>query len=168
MTLFHNGIVWTGASERTDALLVDGNVITAVGASAHAAAAGQGVTEVDLEGGFLMPSFGDGHAHPMLGGLEFVGPAVRACSSVEEIVEAVRRFAKDNPDDEWIVGASYDSSLAPDGLFDARWLDDAVPDRPVALRAWDYHTMWVNSVALERAGIHADTRDPALGEIPHR
>jgi predicted amidohydrolase YtcJ len=115
-----------------------------------------------------MPSFGDGHAHPLLGGLEFVGPAVRPCSSVAEVVEAVRRFAAEHPNDEWIVGASYDSSLAPDGLFDARWLDEAVPDRPVALRAWDYHTMWVNSVALERAGITPQTPDPVLGEIPHR
>ena len=71
-------------------------------------------------------------------------------------------------DQDWIVGASYDSSLAPDGLFDAKWLDEAVPDRPVALRAWDYHTMWVNSVALERAGITAETPDPVLGELPHR
>ncbi len=28
--------------------------------------------------------------------------------------------------------------------------------------------MWCNSVALERAGITADTPDPVLGEIPHR
>ena len=169
MTLFHNGTVWTGALGPTvSALLVDGDVITALGDDALAKAREAGAAEVDLDGGFLMPSFGDGHAHPMLGGLEFVGPPVRPCSSVEEIVEAVRRFAKDNPDEEWIVGASYDSSLAPDGLFDARWLDDAVSDRPVALRAWDYHTMWVNSLALERAGITAETPDPVLGEIPHR
>jgi predicted amidohydrolase YtcJ len=169
MMLFRNGTVWTGTPGPTvGALLVDGDVIAAVGDGAVAKAVAAGATDVDLDGGFLMPSFGDGHAHPMLGGLEFVGPPVRPCSSVEEIVEAVRRFAKDNPDDEWIVGASYDSSLAPDGLFDARWLDEAVPDRPVALRAWDYHTMWVNSVALERAGITAETPDPVLGELPHR
>src|SRR4051812_24714702 len=139
ITLFHNGTVWTSAAGPTiTALLVDDGVIAALGEEATAKAAEhQDVVEVDLEGGFLMPSFGDGHAHPMLGGLEYVGPAVRPCSSVEEIVEAVRRHAKDNPDDEWIVGASYDSSLAPDGLFDAEWLDEAVPDRPVALRAWD-------------------------------
>jgi predicted amidohydrolase YtcJ len=168
-TLFRNGTVWTGASGPTvDAVLVDGGVVVAVGEATRAMAAEQEPAEVDLEGGFLMPSFGDGHAHPLLGGLEFVGPAVRPCSSVAEIVEAVRRFAAEHPNDEWIVGASYDSSLAPGGLFDARWLDDAVPDRPVALRAWDYHTMWVNSVALERAGITAQTPDPVLGEIPHR
>ncbi|MEU6611897.1 hypothetical protein ABZ922_44030 [Streptomyces shenzhenensis] len=35
-------------------------------------------------------------------------------------------------------------ALAPDGLFDARRLDAAAPDRPVAQRAWDYHTLWCN------------------------
>ena len=106
-----------------------------------------------------MPSFGDGHAHPLLGGLEAVGPPIRPCRSVAEIVEAVREIAETHPDEEWIVGASYDGSLAPNSLFDARWLDAVVPDRPVMLRAWDYHTAWCNSAALERAGIAADTPD---------
>jgi predicted amidohydrolase YtcJ len=126
------------------------------------------VAQVHLDGGFLMPSFGDGHAHPLYGGLEAVGPPIRGCATVDEIVLAVKQFAADNPGEEWIVGASYDSSLAPDGLFDSRWLDAAVPDRPVVLRAWDYHTVWCNSVAIERAGITADTPDPVIGEIPHR
>ncbi|MDZ4268861.1 MAG: amidohydrolase, partial [Mycobacterium sp.] len=97
-----------------------------------------------------------------------VGPPVRGCGSVDDIVLAVKQYAAEHPDREWIAGASYDGSLAPDGLFDARWLDAAVPDRPVVLRAWDYHTVWCNSVALQRAGITADTPDPVLGEIPHR
>jgi predicted amidohydrolase YtcJ len=170
MTLFHNGTVWTGTSEVpvSDALLVTDGVIAGLGDAARSAAAEGEVEKVDLEGGFLMPSFGDGHAHPMLGGLEYVGPAVRPCGSVAEIVEAVRTYAEAHPDQEWIVGASYDGSLAEGGLFDARWLDEAVPDRPVVLRAWDYHTVWCNTVALERAGITADTPDPELGEIPHR
>ncbi len=166
-TLFRNGTIWTATRDgSTDALLVVDGVVHAVGEAARVAAGS--ADEVDLDGGFLMPSFGDGHAHPLLGGLEFAGPPVRPCSSVDEIVESVRTFAAQHPELDWIVGASYDSSLAPEGLFDARWLDAAVPDRPVALRAWDYHTMWCNSVALDRAGITADTPDPVLGEIPHR
>ena len=102
---------------------------------------------VDLDGGFLMPSFGDGHAHPLYGGLEAAGPAIRPCRSVDEILAAVRRYADEHPDQEWITGASYDGSLAPEGLFDARWLDAVVPDRPVVLRAWDYHTVWCNTAA---------------------
>jgi predicted amidohydrolase YtcJ len=164
-TLFTGGVIWTGTGD-TDAVLVSDGAVVAVGDEARRRA--DGADRVDLDGGFLMPSFGDGHAHPLYGGLEAVGPPVRAGKNVDEIVQAVKQFAADHPDQEWILGASYDGSLAPDGLFDARWLDAAVPDRPVALRAWDYHTMWCNSAALERAGITADTPDPVLGEIPHR
>ena len=166
-TIFTGGVIWTGFGRRNRC--VADRRWNSAGARRRSAGIGRRApTQVDLAGGFLMPSFGDGHAHPLYGGLEYAGPAVRPCSSVDEIVDTVGTFAVEHPDDEWIIGASYDSSLAPDGLFDARWLDAAVPDRPVVLRAWDYHTMWCNSVALQRAGITADTPDPVLGEIPHR
>lgn len=172
--LLHSGTVFTGAaSPDVDAvLLVDGR-IAGLGAEAHRLAeaatdAGSEVLRTDLGGAFVSASFGDGHAHPLFGGLEEAGPRVRACGSVEEIVAEVKRFAEEHPELEWIFGASYDGSLAPEGLFDARWLDEAVPDRPVLLRAWDYHTVWVNSAALAAAGITRDTPDPELGEITHR
>ena len=57
----------------------------------------KGIPHLYLGGGFLMPSFGDGHAHPLYGGLESAGPAVRPCKSVDEIVTAVKTFAADNP-----------------------------------------------------------------------
>ena len=167
--LFTGGTVWMGSGEADEsALLIEGGRIAAIGAAAIMQA-GQGEAEnVDLDGGFLMPSFGEGHAHPMFGGLEACGPQIRGRGSVAEIVAEVRRYAEANPDQEWIIGASYDGSLAPSGLFDARWLDEAVSDRPVMLRAWDYHTVWCNSLALELAGITRDTPEPVLGEIPRR
>lgn len=167
---FVGGTIWTGTDEHpTSSVLVVDGIIAALGAQAgrHAAELAD-VETVDLQGGFLMAAFGDGHAHPLAGGMEGVGPPVRACHSVDEIVSAVRVYAAGHPEQEWIAGASYDSSLAPGGLFDARWLDAAVPDRPVVLRAWDYHTVWCNTVALQRCGITADTPDPPLGEIVHR
>jgi predicted amidohydrolase YtcJ len=165
-TLFTGGTIWTGSHD-VDALLVSDGVVQAVGEQARAGAP-SGADTVDLGGGFLMPSFGDGHAHPLYGGLEAAGPPVRPCRSVDEILAAVNRYAEGHPEQDWIVGASYDGSLAPEGLFDARWLDSVVPDRPVVLRAWDYHTVWCNTAALNRAGITPDTPDPTLGEIPHR
>lgn len=165
---FDGGTIWTGAeSADADALLVLDGRIAAVGAAARERA-GEAAEHIDLGGGFLMPAFGDGHAHPQFGGLESAGPAVRDCASIEEIVAEVRRYAAEHPEREWITGASYDGSLAPEGLFDARWLDVAVPDRPVVLRAWDYHTVWCNSRALELAGITDATPEPELGEIPRR
>ena len=83
-TLFTGGTIWTGDGD-TDALLVTDGVVTATGRAAQR----DDAQVVDLDGGFLMPSFGDGHAHPLYGGLEAVGPAVRSCGSVDEIVTAV-------------------------------------------------------------------------------
>jgi predicted amidohydrolase YtcJ len=66
------------------------------------------------------------------------------------------------------VGGPYDPSLAPGGRFDARWLDEAVPDRPVALQSADHHCVWANSEALRTAGIDAETPDPPAGFIVRR
>lgn len=173
-THFFGGTIWRGAGAATSrSLLVRDDLVVALDDEADAAAeaaraADESIEVVDLAGGFLMPSFGDGHAHPLFGGLEAEGPDVRDCTSVEQIVAAVAEYAAASPDAPWIFGASYDPALVDEGLFDARWLDAAVADRPVVLRAYDYHTIWVNSRALELAGIDADTPEPELGEITRR
>jgi predicted amidohydrolase YtcJ len=87
---------------------------------------------------------------------------------VPEVVEVVRRFAAEHPEEHWIVGGPYDPSLAAGGLFDARWLDAAVPDRPVALQSTDHHCVWGNSEALRLAGIDENTPDPAAATIARR
>ncbi|WP_120522501.1 amidohydrolase [Arthrobacter celericrescens] len=182
LTIFHGGTVAAPSPEggsdvgnpdggtragRATALAVRSGVIAAVGADALALL-GEADETVDLAGGYLSPSFADGHAHPLYGGLEGLGPQIRSCGSVEEIAASVREWADAHPEAEWIIGASYDATLAPGGMFDAAWLDAAVPDRPVLLRAWDYHTVWVNSAALKAAGIDRDTPEPALGRIARR
>ncbi|WP_369213479.1 amidohydrolase [Streptomyces flavofungini] len=123
---------------------------------------------VDIGDGLLMAAFGDGHAHPLFGGLESFGPQIKELGSVAAIAAEVGRWATEHPEAEWIVGASYDPALAPDGEFDARWLDAAVPDRPVVLRAHDYHTVWCNTAALRRAGVTEATPEPRLGWIVRR
>lgn len=162
--LFSNGTIWCGPGiEPATSLIVEDGVITAIGNDLDT----REVDEiVDLDGGFLMPGFGEGHAHPIFGGLESAGPAITGEHSIEGITQKVREYAQEHPDKEWILGASYDGSLAEGGLFRAEWLDEAVANRPVVLRAWDYHTVWCNSKALEVAGIDASTVDPPLGEIP--
>ncbi|MCW2881442.1 MAG: amidohydrolase [Sphaerisporangium sp.] len=164
-TLFHNGIVWTGTGTTADALSVQDGQIEALGAEALARTPDE---VVDLQGGLLLPAFGDGHCHPDHAGFETMGPQVRGLGSVEEIVEEVRRYAGAHPEAEWIIGAGYDATVTPGGVFDARWLDAAVPDRPVALRAWDYHTLWCNTQAMTRAGLDATTADTARGAYARR
>ncbi|MGW6455750.1 amidohydrolase [Streptomyces sp. NPDC055078] len=168
-TLVFLGTVRTGGAAYGDttALAVRDGLIAALGDDAERLT--DGASEViDLGGGLLMPAFGDGHAHPLFAGLEHFGPRIRDLPSVDAVVSEVGRWAAGHPDAAWIVGASYDPSLAPGGDFDARWLDEAVADRPVVLRANDYHTVWCNTEALRRAGVDADTPDPRLGRIARR
>jgi hypothetical protein len=122
----------------------------------------------DLQGGALLPSFGDGHVHPLWGGVELAGPPVREATTVSQVVDAVRRWAGDHPDTPWVQGGPYDPTLAPGGRFDAAWLDEAVPDRPVVLQSADHHCVWVNTEALRRAGIDERTPDPPAGEVARR
>lgn len=167
--LFTGGTVRTGvpgAQPRT-ALAVAGGRILALGQDALDAS-GPRTVVTDLAGGALLPAFGDGHVHPLLGGLGLRGVPVRQARSVAEILAAVAAWAAEHPDAEWVTGDAFDPTLAHGGRFDARWLDTVVADRPVVLRTMDHHTMWVNSEALRRAGIDAATPEPAAGQIVRR
>jgi predicted amidohydrolase YtcJ len=166
-TLWHNGHVWADRSTSTHAVAAKDGVIVALGDEALAIkSSAQHV--IDLDGKSMTPGFGDGHAHPVFGGTESLFANVRGKFSIEEVVEAVRVWAEANPDAPWVRGEGYDPSIAPRGEMDARWLDAVVSDRPVVLRAVDYHTAWVNTKAMEMAGITADTVDPHDGEITRR
>ncbi|MFM1783763.1 MAG: hypothetical protein RLZZ579_40 [Actinomycetota bacterium] len=99
----------------------------------------------------IFPAFRDGHAHPLFAGRESLGPQVDGLKSINDVLDVVESFAKNNPHEDWIVGGAYDRSLAR--TFEAKWLDKACADRPVILHASDHHTIWVNSKALELAGL---------------
>ncbi|MCM3695112.1 amidohydrolase [Microbacterium oleivorans] len=161
VTVFHGGAVRVdGASPDAERLVVVDGVIASPDTPIPADA-----EHVDLEGGLLLPAFGDGHAHPLLAGRERVGPELRDATTVAEIAARVRAWAAES-DQPWLVGGSYDATIVDGGMFDAQWLD--VVDRPVVLHAWDYHTVWVNSAALRAAGVDATTPDPDLGRIVRR
>lgn len=164
-TVWHNGNVWINEKQTSHALAATDGLIVAHGEEALALAADE---RNDLNGATLLPGFGDGHAHPVFGGIETLFAPVRGPEKLEQLLEAVKTWAEENPDATWVRGEGYDPSLAPRGEFDAKWLDEIVPDRPVVLRAMDYHTAWVNTKALELAGITKDTPQPADGEISKR
>lgn len=171
LSIWHNGVIWLDYESRTNAVAAQDGVIIAVGQSAlDLINTEQNLKSTqfvhDLTGGTLLAGFGDGHAHPINGGIETLFAPVGKAKSIDEVVEIVKQFAKANPNLEIIRGEGYDPSLAPKGEFQATWLDAAVSDRPVVLRALDYHTAWLNTAALNWAGINSNTAEPHLGEIP--
>lgn len=161
------GDIWTGNPENpwSNAIFVENGKIRALGEEALALAAHSPIPTLPLGDEVLVPAFGEGHAHPLYGGREFQGPQITGLKSVSAIVAEVKRFAQAHPDDEWIVGSSYEAAIIEGGNFLASWLDEAVSDRPVFLRAMDFHTVWVNTKALQLAGITNQTPNPQGGSI---
>jgi predicted amidohydrolase YtcJ len=64
-----------------------------------------------------------------------------------------------------VIGSGWAMESFPGGVPSRALLDDLVPDRPAYSTNRDHHGAWVNTRALERAGITADTADPEDGRI---
>ena len=161
-TLYTNARFWSADQEIFHDLLVKDSIILATGEKTKEFTA---ESTINLNGAFIIPAFLDGHAHPIFAGREAAGPKINGITSIEEIKAQVKAFAQANPKTPWIIGGAYEAAIIEGGDFDAKWLDEVVSDRPVVLHAVDHHTIWVNSKAIEVAGITSATKDPQGGTI---
>lgn len=157
------------AQPRAEAMAIDSvsGSIVAVGSNDEVRrVGGRAVELVDLRGKTVLPGFIDAHIH-------LLSTAYRAhyidaigCTSEDEVAEMVSERAAQTPPGRWILGGQWDKNLWPGGQFPGKASLDAVaPGHPVALWSKDGHLLWVNSLALQRAGITAEMPDPANGAI---
>ncbi|MEV0587694.1 amidohydrolase [Nonomuraea sp. NPDC050310] len=163
--LFRGGRVFTARGDLgfAEAVLVRDGVIAAVGTEADLARAAGPHETVDLDGGLLTPGFTDAHIHPVQAGLERAKCDLAEVYGLDAYVAKVADYATKNPDKEWVDGGGWDMSAFPGGLPHRSQLDFVT--RPVYLIQRDHHAAWVNTRALELAGITKDTPDPADGRI---
>jgi predicted amidohydrolase YtcJ len=165
--LFTGGPVHLGdpARTRATAVAVRGDRIMAVGHAEIADLVGPRTEVVDLRGRLLIPGFQDAHVHPVGGGLELGRCDLTGAVSHEEVRGRISRYAETHPDLPWITGGGWSLESFPGGTPDRGFLDALVPDRPVYLMNRDHHGAWVNTRALELAGVDARTPDPADGRV---
>jgi predicted amidohydrolase YtcJ len=140
---------------------VRGGRITAVGPAEPLGSA----SVVDLQGGTLLPGFIDAHAHPLFAGINLRRCDLHDATTTAAYAELIAAYARDHPDEEWILGGGWSLESFPGGLPDRQTLDAIVSDRPVFLPNRDGHGTWVNSKALALAGIDRSTPDPPDGRI---
>jgi len=117
-----------------------------------------------LNGESLLPGFQDAHIHPVQGELTAMSCDLNGLE-VAQFGEAIATYAARHPERDWIIGAGWSVTDFPDAAPRGAMLDALVPDRPVFLWSRDGHSAWVNSRALELAGISAATPDPTGGVI---
>jgi predicted amidohydrolase YtcJ len=120
---------------------------------------------VDLGGGTVLPGFIDSHAHPVFAGNQLRHCDLRDAETAQGYADLVAAYAREHPHEEWITGGGWSMDAFPGGIPTREMLDAVVPDRPVFLPNRDGHGAWVNSRALELAGVDASTPDPSDGRI---
>jgi predicted amidohydrolase YtcJ len=164
-----NGHIVTidGSRAPSEAVAVQGGRIIAVGPDTQVRAAiGPNTEVVDLSGRTVLPGFQDAHVHTCKAGVE-----LRRCNLFDlppdpsHYLDAVADYANRHRDAEWIVGKGWSMDAFPAGIPHRSQLDAVLPDRPVFLVNRDGHGAWVNTAALDRAGISASTADPPHGRI---
>lgn len=166
--VFWNGPIYTleTPGEQVEALATKGERIIFTGGWKDAQRViGESTRVFDLQGKTLLPGFTDAHVHPISGGLALMGCDLSSIEHPDSVLAFLKVYAENNPEKEWVRGHNFWLASFPNGNPRKEWLDDIIPGRPVYVTSSDGHSAWVNSRALQLAGINAETPDPPNGRI---
>ena len=175
--IYVNGEIITvdPANPSAEALAVRAGRITAVGDRDQVLAAAQGrdTRIVDLDGAVLVPGFIDPHSHyinslTVANQVNVFAPPAGPGADVAAITLALRQFHHSHPvpPGEMLVAYGYDDTLMPGGrTLHKEDLDADFPDIPVLVGHVSMHGAVLNSAAMRRFNITADTVTPPGGVI---
>lgn len=148
---------------RAEAVAVRGEQLVFVGSAADADHWRRPYTRmIDAGGRTLLPGLIDSHFHLLWGSLKLDNIQCEGLTSYEQLRTAVHEYAAANPARPWLLGNGMIYEISPGGRIPTRHdLDAIVADRPLAIMAFDYHTMFANTQALELAGLlHVPACEP--------
>ncbi len=169
--LLENGIIYVSADAKPAkaSIVIGGDRLLFVGEPGRARAIAGSARSIDLRGAFVYPGWADAHLHLLGLGQSLEIAALRGLPDAAAAGKAMGAAAAKLPAGAWVEGRGWDQNLWPGKQFpDARDLDRVVPDRPAVAERVDGHAVWVNTAALEAAGIGASTPDPEGGRILRR
>ena len=152
-----NGAIYTVDVENpeVEAVAIEGNQIVFAGSE-------NGVLEfisedtriIDANGKTVMPGFIDSHFHLLWGSNALATAQLYDCDSLDALETVLRKWADNNRDSEWVLGNGMSYAVpSADQPLNRHHLDEIIADRPVLLVSFDVHTVWLNTLGLERAGL---------------
>ncbi|MFE2092124.1 amidohydrolase [Streptomyces sp. NPDC059460] len=170
--ILHTDLIITGAKVRmearrwAEAVAIRDGRITALGPEDEIRSlAGPRTEHIHAPGGLVLPGFQDAHVHTPFGGRNLLRIWLNDLVGRHAYLDAIAAYAHAHPEETWITGGGWAMEHFPGGTPRKEDLDAICPDRPVFLFNRDVHGAWVNSRALELAGITKDTPDPVDGRI---
>ena len=165
-TILDNAYIYSQRKFLKGPLLVSGKRISHIGAGKQSGLLrGPDTRVIDLKGGLILPGFHDAHLHSSFCGLFRKDCDLAGLNSEKNYLAAIALYAASHRDKPCIRGSGWNySSFGPGGPGKSA-LDSVIPNVPAMITAADGHAAWVNSKALELAGINKNTPSPAGGII---
>ena len=166
-TILFNGIVY--GHSNADAIAIKNGKIVDIGTTAKMRAYRTQSTQlIDLEQAFVLPGFIDNHNHVFEAASEVGGNCeLDMNASLKEQIPFLKACSEKYRPDSWIMG--YGFSL--DALLNENnqatpleVIDRIFPTQPVVFMEQTSHSVWVNSVALDIAGIDKHSPEPQGGK----
>ena len=151
------------SNPHAEAIVIKGTRIIYVGDNAGAEALhGEDTRTIDGQGHTLTPGFIDTHVHLLWGSIWMGNAQLQNVRTKEDLKNVLTEFAESNKTNPWIIGRGIRYSI----VSTRQELDEIMADRPIYIGAFDGHTAWANTKALEMAGIlHKDPHGMRNGII---
>jgi hypothetical protein len=159
-----NAKIFTSNADKphAEAVAVLGNKIVSVGTQAEVEKWRGGSTRViDGKGCSLTPGFIDSHFHLLWGAIWTGSAQLQEVKTKDDLKNVLVDFAEKNKSESWVVGRG----IKYDIVSTRQELDTIIGDRPIYVGAYDGHTSWANTKALEVAGILKEGEAPGNGVI---
>ncbi len=167
--VLRGGAVYTVDAARSwaESVAIRDNRIVFVGLDDTAAEfIGDHTEVIELDGRMVVPGFQDSHVHPVTSALNSYMCSLFGLPGREAYFERIKQCVEEHAGAEWIHGSGWSHYYFPEGDKPTRhMLDEIAPDVPLSLNSYDGHSLWVNSKALEIAGVDASTPDVSFGEV---
>lgn len=168
LVLYNANIITVNSSmPRAQAIAIYGGRVMDIGTNADIQKLATASTKkIDIGGKTITPGFIDAHSHPAYSGRAHLRNVDCDLRSIKAIKDAIAQKAKNTEPGKWVVGFKYDDTKTSEGRIINRFdLDEAAPNHPVFISHRGGHSAYVNSKALELAGITRNTPDPQGGKI---
>ncbi|KAB8227672.1 amidohydrolase [Aspergillus alliaceus] len=127
---------------------------------------GPKTTVIDQADGVVLPSFDDTHTHLIYAGLGQFDVPVHTARDLSELLGLIRQRALVTKPGDWISTTTnwQEFNIREQRLPTLKELDEVSRIHPIIVRRGG-HNLVLNSCAMQRAGITADTQVPPGGKI---
>ncbi len=166
-TLLYNGKIWLGSGYFASTVGFDsdtGNIIFV----------GKGKADdkniyseaIDLKGRVVLPAFTDGHCHLFKGALVNSEINLRYASSVSEFKNEINKYKKSLKQGDWIVGGYFsEANFREEFSISKEFIDNICSDISVVLFRTDLHSLFCNSLAIEKMNLESCAKDFTSAEV---